>query len=161
MRKTKPLTTEQIKAKEARKEQLNNYSKTIKEMSQEQKEAIASNYPIVTVEGHCLSLYNNCFLMQQYQDRAAMYDDLTIPTIVGGYRQWQEQGRQVTKGSKAFSIFIPSQKISKDESGNNKTNEAGENLQEIRFLTANVFDISQTEEINQESINSNEDQEVA
>ena len=108
--------------------------KTLSEMTEEQQQAVADKFGIVTVEGHLLTAHNQCFLVAQ--------SELNF-SIVGGYRQWQKAGRSVRKGEHGFYIFVPS-----------KTKEESENSAEVSsddetpfFFTAVVFDISQTEAI--------------
>lgn len=61
-------------------------------------------------------------------------------TQVAGYRAWQNEGRQVTKGQKAIMIFGPGKKkvVTDEKTGEEKT---------ISFPppVVSVFDISQTE----------------
>ncbi|KAF0139731.1 MAG: hypothetical protein FD122_3021 [Stygiobacter sp.] len=108
--------------------------KTLSEMTEEQRQAVADKFGIVTVEGHLLTAHNQCFLVAQSEINFS---------IVGGYRQWQKAGRSVRKGEHGFYIFVPS-----------KTKEESENSAEVSaddetpfFFTAVVFDISQTEAI--------------
>lgn len=61
----------------------------------------------------------------------------TIPTVVGGYRQWQRAGRQVQKGEHGSIIWFP--RMSKNEETD---------TEELKgFMLATVFDVSQTKEI--------------
>jgi len=93
-----------------------------------EREALAAQYGIVTIEGWKLSTYNQLFLIFQRDNT----------TVVGGYKQWLKAGRQVQKGQHGMSIYIPTG--SKDPEGN-VTDE------DVRFWFATVFDISQTEPV--------------
>ncbi len=104
--------------------------KQVGELSPEQREEIARRMLIVTCEGHPISGYNHCFL--------SMQSNLNI-TIIGGFRQWQAAGRQVSPGQKAAGyIYVP---MKKKKDGKDITEE------KLRFRLVPVFDISQTEEI--------------
>ena len=97
-------------------------------MSPDQRQAMADQFGIVTVEGHQLTPYNQCFLVAQ--------SPISF-SVVGGYRQWKKAGRIVRQGEHGFYILVPHGE--KDESG--KIEEA-EN-----FWTVTVFDVSQTDSI--------------
>ncbi len=139
------LTDEQKQQyRQEKKDKIIRIRKTLSEMTEEQRQAIADKFGIVTVEGHLLTAHNQCFLVAQSEINFS---------IVGGYRQWQKAGRSVRKGEHGFYIFVPS-----------KTKEESENSAEVSsddetpfFFTAVVFDISQTELITErESIPSGE-----
>ena len=129
------LTQEQKEQyRKEKKEKIIRIRKTLSEMTEKQRQAIADKFGIVTVEGHSLTAHNQCFLVAQ--------SELNF-SIVGGYKQWQKAGRSVRKGEHGFYIFVPS-----------KTKEESENSAEVSaddetpfFFTAVVFDISQTEAI--------------
>ncbi|MFH1831503.1 MAG: ArdC-like ssDNA-binding domain-containing protein [bacterium] len=104
----------------------------IKDMTVAQRQAVADKYGIVTIEGHPLSPYNQCFLLSQAELKF---------TVVGGFQQWRKAGRTVLKGKKGFLIFVPS--------GNKKDDDSTQ-LEDVYFFTAVVFDISQTQEIEKE-----------
>jgi len=84
---------------------------------------------VATIEGHALSLKNAMLLMMQ---RAQV-------SVVGGFQQWRQAGRVVRKGEKALALWIPVTRKETDESGEETVNPG--------FRIANVFDISQTEEM--------------
>lgn len=117
-----------------KKEKINRIRKTLSEMSQEQRQAIADKFGIVTVEGHSLTAHNQCFLIAQAELNFS---------IVGGYKQWQKAGRSVRKGEHGFYIFVPSK--TKEETNN--AAEVSPDDETPFFFTAVVFDISQTEKI--------------
>ena len=68
-------------------------AKKISEMTEEQKQAFLAKFPaIVTVEGHPLTVHNMVMALNQREDA----------TVIGGFRQWQQAGRQVRQGQKAI-----------------------------------------------------------
>lgn len=83
---------------------------------------------VATVEGRKLSLNNTILVYHQSMSE-------TIPSIVGGFRQWQAAGRYVRKGEHGMLIWFPI----------GKKNEDGDIDAAERFYTTTVFDISQTE----------------
>ena len=113
-----------------RKAKVSQLAKQLKALTDDQKiDFIAKYGSIVTVEGHSLSRNNTCLLLFQMNG--------TVPTVVGGYRQWQRAGRQVCKGEHGSIIWFPRiQGQTEDDPG------------ELQgFMLATVFDISQTKEI--------------
>ncbi len=88
--------------KKARRERMGVLIKQVGELSPEEREEIARRMPIVTCEGHPISPYNACFL--------SMQTELNL-TIIGGFKQWQRSGRQVSPGQKAAGyIYVPMKK---------------------------------------------------
>ena len=113
-----------------RKAKVQQLAKRLKAMTEEQKiDFIAQYKAVVTVDGHALSRNNTILVIFQSTE--------TIPTVVGGYRQWQRAGRQVQKGEHGSIIWFPRiQGRTEDDPG------------ELQgFMLATVFDISQTKEI--------------
>ena len=95
-------------------------------MSQENREALLIKMGAVTTcDGHVCSVTNSILLWYQNPD----------VTVIGGYRQWLALNRQVKSGEKCVYIFVPRVKTLE-----------GEDKISVRFSTAPVFDISQTEE---------------
>lgn len=90
---------------------------------------------IPTIEGHVLTLVNTMMIVGQREGC----------TMVGGYRQWRQAGRQVRKGEHAIYIWTPKPQ-GKSEG---KTEGAPENhraeSRDQRFLLVPVFDIEQTD----------------
>ena len=115
--------------RQEKKEKIIRIRKTLAEMTEEQRQAVADKYGIVTVEGHLLTPHNQCFLVAQSEINF---------TIVGGFRQWKKAGRIVRKGQHGFLIFVPS----KTKQENSEMISDDEN---VHFFTATVFDISQTD----------------
>ena len=110
-----------------RKEKFSKLAKRLKGMTEQEKADLVAGVGIHNVDGKLLSLNNMCLLLFQ--------SDGTIPTVVGGYRQWQNAGRQVKRGEHGMMIWYPSSR-KKDE----------DSEEEMRFYVGTVFDISQTEE---------------
>uniref|UniRef100_A0A6M3LV14 N-terminal domain-containing protein n=1 Tax=viral metagenome TaxID=1070528 RepID=A0A6M3LV14_9ZZZZ len=111
---------------EERKAKFSSLAKRLKAMSEDQKIGIVLGRGIVNVEGKALSLNNMVLLLFQANG--------TVPTVVGGFKQWKTAGRYVKKGEHGLMIWYPSR---------NKVEE-GE-AEELRFFVGTVFDISQTE----------------
>ena len=127
------LTQEQKEqCRKEKKEKINRIRKTLSEMTEEQRQAIADKFGIVTVEGHLLTPHNQCFLVAQSEINF---------TIVGGFQQWKKAGRIVRKGEHGFLIFVPSK--GKQEANSEMTSDD----ENVHFFTTTVFDISQTEVI--------------
>jgi len=111
-------------------------------MSDEDRAHLAESMPIVTVEGHALSIHNECLIAFQSVAQRPV-------TVVGGFRQWQKQGRSVKKGEHGFMIWIP--KMQKKEQPTQEpiqaeTQEPSSSETVEAFLIGYVFDISQTQE---------------
>ena len=121
----------QIKRQE-KKEKIIRLRKTLSEMTEEQRQAVADKFGIVTVEGHLLTPHNQCFLVAQ---------SVINFSIIGGFQQWKKAGRIVRKGEHGFLIFVPS--IAKQENNSEMISDD----ENVHFFTATVFDISQTEVI--------------
>ncbi len=115
--------------RQEKKEKIIRIRKTLAEMTEEQRQAVADKFGIVTVEGHLLTPHNQCFLVAQSEINF---------TIVGGFQQWKKAGRIVRKGQHGFLIFVPS----KAKQENSEMISDDEN---VHFFTATVFDISQTD----------------
>lgn len=110
-----------------------------KDLTPEQKQELAENCIILTIDGKQLSGNNTAFLA--FQNRK------NLPTIIGGYRQWQSINRQVKKGEIGSYIFVP--RISKSDD---------KETDEVRgFNMVSVFDISQTEPIESQDKNNLQD----
>ncbi|MBS4036211.1 MAG: hypothetical protein KGZ85_17240 [Ignavibacterium sp.] len=132
--------------KEEKKERIKQLIKKLSELSEEQRQSIVAKLGIRNPEGHLLSDRNQSLLYLQ-----AMGSPLSV---VAGYKQWQKSGRQVTKGQLGYIIAVPSA-VQKSNSvlpinGNESTTvDAADD--DIFFLWKAVFDISQTEEITEQS----------
>jgi len=117
--------------RQEKKEKIIQIRKTLSEMTEEQRQAIADKFGIVTVEGHLLTSHNQCFLVAQSEINFS---------IVGEFLQWKKAGRVVRKGEHGFLIFVPLK--TKQENS-----EMFSDDEDIKFYTVTVFDISQTEVI--------------
>ena len=110
-----------------RKEKINLLNNQISSLSEEKKKQIAKKLGVVNIEGKYYSLHNQLLLAMQ----------LDNPTIVAGFKQWQEANHKIKKGEHGALILFPVG--SKDKNGK---------VEEVEnFLTGVVFDISQTEEM--------------
>ena len=124
------LSGEQKQQKrQEKKEKILKIRKTLSEMTEEQRQVVADKFGIVTVEGHLLTAHNQCLLVAQSQINF---------TIVGGFQQWKKAGRSVRKGEHGFLILVPS-KSTQDQNSKALCDD------DVRFFSATVFDISQTE----------------
>ena len=122
----------------------------IKAMPEEQRILFANENPVVTCEGHPLSPWNTCALIEQCQFAGI------VPTQVAGFRQWKKVERQVTKEQHACGyILVPIGKGKKKGQAepqptttetDDKKKGAG-----IRFKWIPMFDVTQTEVITEES----------
>ena len=106
-------------------ERVNKARAVLSNLTDQQKQKLLDNGVVTTIEGRVLSDYNTMLV----------YIQSPGATVVGGFNQWKQVGRQVRKGAAGLSIWIPT----------SKKNELEED--ETYFLTGTVFDISQTEPI--------------
>jgi hypothetical protein len=121
------LTAEQKAKSEARKARFQEIVKQVAAMDDTAREILAAEIMVTTCEGRTLSGNNQCLIAVQCQNA----------TIVGGFRQWIEQGRCVRKGEHGLMIWIPVARKAKEDGAPSETG----------FIMGTVFDISQTEEI--------------
>ena len=115
--------------KQERKETFSKLAKAIKGMTENDKMTFVAERSVINTEGKSLSLNNAILMIMQRPD--------SIPTVVGGYRQWQTAGRQVQKGEHGMMIWYPSKRKQKENEPEEST----------RFFIGTVFDILQTKEI--------------
>lgn len=67
-------------------------------------------------------------------------------TVVASYRKWQNDfGRQVQKGERGLKIRVPMTFTLKDDNGQPKLDEKGQEIVVTRFKLGTVFDVSQTQ----------------
>jgi len=125
--KRKPTEAQKAKAKE-RREEMRKLAKVVSEMTPAQRMQLAAEFPVTTIEGHTLSVFNHCFVLSQRSNC----------TIVGGFGQWKKAGRFVRKGETGMALWIPIK---------GKADDNEEQPDELRFILGTVFDISQTEEM--------------
>ncbi len=112
-----------------KKEKLQEAKKKLASLTDDEKKQLVSQHGIVTIEGRSLSVTNTMLVMMQ-QEKAS---------VVGGYKQWKEAGRQVRKGESGLAIWFPAK--SKAESAEDD---------DTFFLCGTVFDVTQTDEIEAE-----------
>ena len=120
--------------KQERKEKMSKLAKALKGMTEDEKLNLIAARSITNVDGKALSLNNTVLMLLQRAEN--------IPTVVGGYRQWQSAGRQVQQGQHGMMIWYPSRKKSEDDSEDETT----------RFFMGTVFDIAQTEVIEEAQV---------
>jgi hypothetical protein len=131
----KQPTEEQKQKAAARRANIRAMCKQIAAMSDEQRTTLAARMPgVVTVEGRPLSFHNQ--LMIAFQLPAA--------TILGGFRQWIKNGRAVRKGEHGAAIWCPIG-APKPTADGAEVNADGERP---GFILGTVFDVSQTDPIN-------------
>ena len=124
----KTLTAEQQAKSQERRERFSKLAKTVADMTPEQREALAGQMSATTIEGHPLSVGNACLA---YCQRPGV-------TLIGGYGQWRQHGRQVRKGESGLMIWAPV----------GHRGESGKVDGEVsRFVPITVFDVSQTDEV--------------
>lgn len=130
-------TAEQKEKAAARRANIRAMCKQIAAMNDEQREALAARLPgLITIEGRPLSFHNHCMIAAQ----------LAGASIVGGFRQWLKAGRAVRKGEHGATIWCPTGARKSEET----TDGAEVNADGDRpgFILGTVFDVSQTDAIN-------------
>jgi hypothetical protein len=151
MRK-QPTPEQKAKAQE-RREKFRTLWKQIADMPELERVQISNKLGVVTVEGRQLSLNNQCLLALQFP---------TV-SVVGGFRQWLDQGRCVRKGQHGLMIWVPAGAGKDGESSTPKapqqsernifatpatgtaTASAAGETERPNFFIGTVFDISQTD----------------
>lgn len=130
-RRKKTLTPEQLAESKARREVIRKLATTIQGLSEEERLQMAATRPVLTTEGRVLSPFNCCLVASQ---------NLSA-TIVGGFHQWGQVGRQVKKGKgQGIAIYAPKHPGKAEASP----------VDEMQFLLVWVFDITSTEPKDQE-----------
>lgn len=112
-----------------RKQRIKELRQRLSNLTEKERQTLASRGIIATVEGRTLSLHNTLLVYLQANGQT--------PTVVGGYQQWLKAGRQVLKGEHGYMIWFPV---------GSKNEETGDIIHAETYFTATVFDISQTEE---------------
>jgi antirestriction protein ArdC len=133
-RRREPTAEQKVRAQE-RREKFRALVKQVAAMTDEEREAIVQRIGAVpTCEGRALSCVNTLLLIRQCPN----------VSMVGGFRQWIRQGRQVRKGERGHYIWIPKHK---GDDGEGETVEAAaDETDKPNFVMGVVFDISQTDE---------------
>ena len=115
---------------QAWRDKLKEIATKIRAMPEETRAELALTYGTITAEGHVLSAFNSIFLAMQAGRPLAQ---------VGGFKQWQKVGRIVSKGEHSCGqIFVPCSRKKDDDSDTVDTDKP-------YFITRPVFDVSQTE----------------
>ena len=122
-------TAEQAAAKLERREKFKILWSKVAKMSTNERVHIAHKLGLRNVAGHEMSCTNSILCMMQ----------CPRVSIVGGFRQWIENGRAVKKGEHGMMIWFPIGRKTENESGEPSTL-----MDEKRFGIGTVFDISQT-----------------
>lgn len=137
------VITEAKKAEaKSRREKLRKFAKAIAELSDGDRATLASKMGgVTTIEGHALSLRNQCLLaLQQKGD--------TPVTVVGGFRQWIKAGRVVKKGESAYWLRCPCEPKAGAEQDEDEDDDGKKSR--IYFTFGAFFDVSQTDELTEE-----------
>ena len=114
-----------------RKKKLRAIIKKIAAMTENERNKLAIQMNVRTVEGRSLSLHNSIMLSLQSP----------TATIIGGFNQWKKAGRVVKKGEHGSAIWVPyGVKKQIDQEDDYIDEPTG-------FGLGTVFDISQTEAI--------------
>ena len=103
--------------------------------------------------------------MQQYspKNQEFLLEQLPTATDVRSFKAWAAEGRRVKKGEKALKVYCPIVSRGKKNEGTAPTLEQMTDSERPRwFKTGNVFDVSQTETIEEwKARQIDEEQEVA
>jgi len=126
MKTKRVLTPEQIAKRDARRATFRKLVELFKSLSDDQRKDLSASM-IVNPEGHAMSPCNTVLVNMQRPGCS----------IIAGYRQWRKFGRQVIKGERGISIWIPTNAPKGEDEPEPET---------IRFSSTSVFDISQTQE---------------
>lgn len=117
-----------------RRNRIKQLAEIVTSLSPEEKQAYIDRVGVVQRigEGGMLSPYNMCLVLYQMEDA----------TMVGGYNQWLNVGRQVRRGERSICIFAPSnRKRTIEKDGEDVT------VDRVNFRLVPVFDVSQTDAI--------------
>lgn len=133
--KNRILTPAEQAKRDARKAAQKELFAKLAKMNAVERAKLAATMPIVTADGHALSVANMCLIA--FQGGASA-------TVVGGFRQWLRHGRCVRKGEHGLTIRVPCGRRKADE----QPDQAEESGESVYFVAGTVFDVSQTEEIN-------------
>lgn len=113
-------------------------AKRLAVLTQAQRMELFKLHPVITIEGHTMSLCNTCLLWFQNDG----------VTVVGGYRQWQAAGRQVRRGEHGLVIWFP---VGPKKDENKPEGFISRDDLDTKFFLGMVFDISQTDEREKEN----------
>jgi hypothetical protein len=131
MRKNRrPATAEEKERAAERRARVRELARQISAMSLDERLAMAKAAGVRTIEGHELSIRNQCLCISQRDG----------VSVVGGLRQWRAAGRRVRKGEHGLGIWVPVA----GEGAN--TESEGEGESRTFFVVGYVFDVSQTDQ---------------
>lgn len=135
----KQPTEAQKQAAKERREKFRAIVQKIAKMSEAERLALAQSIPaIVTVEGRSLSTHNQCLIASQKPSA----------TVVGGFRQWKQNGRSVKKGEHGMMIWCPIMPGQNAGDTPQPSDVDGQfDDEKPRFIIGTVFDVSQTCEL--------------
>lgn len=135
-------TQEQRDKAAAKREAFRELVKTISEMDADARAALIDRCgAIVTADGAALSHFNTCLIISQSPKAS----------IVGGFRQWLKHGRCVRKGQTGLNLWVPiaNRGDAPETDPRNPEPESTDRASRQRFIMGTVFDISQTETLEQ------------
>lgn len=128
-------TPEQQERAAARRDAFRALAKRVGAMSEADRAQLAARLPgITTVEGHTLSITNQCLIALQRP----------TATIVGGFGQWIKAGRVVNKDEHGFMAWRP---IARKADPNRQPGEmSSADGDRPGFVPVTYFDVAQTSE---------------
>lgn len=127
----RPLTAAQHDARDARRERFKALATQLAALSDAERTHLIETVPfLATVEGRALSIGNMCLVACQ----------CPTATLVGGFQQWRQHGRQVRKGEHGLMVWAPTRRAN----GEGPT-PADLDSDRPRFIMVTVFDVMQTE----------------
>jgi hypothetical protein len=135
MRKTKrQATPEQIARRATQRAAVKQIAARIRAMSEADRINFANKYGLRHVDGHELSIKNQCLIL--FQNPHA--------TVCGGFGAWIKAGRCVRKGEHGVLHWVPlKRKRGDDDTGAAETDDG----ERPGFILAPTFDVSQTKEL--------------
>lgn len=130
-------TPAQKEAAKLRRERFRGIVKSLAAMSDTQRQALAEQIgQLFTCEGHLFSYHNTCLIASQCPHA----------TLLGGIRQWNNQGRRIKKDEHGYMIWVP---VNPSREGDPDTPQPSEwdsteTPGRTYFVIGTVFDVSQT-----------------
>ena len=141
------MTTATSTKKQARKEAAQAKKKELREQAKHTAERIENDPEFAAAFADFAARFPS--YSERNQTMIFMQNDEA--TICAGFNKWKEEGRAVRKGEKGIKIFAPTKKKVRDENGNVVKNEKGEDEEEAGFIMVTVFDIAQTDPVDEET----------
>lgn len=90
---------------------------------------------------HTYSVRNQMLIFTQMPDA----------TLCAGFNKWKAEGRVVRKGEKGICIMAPVSVKEKDKEGEVQKDKDGEEKKTLRFRVVRVFDVSQTDPLEEKN----------